>query len=312
MTWVAVGVGVVGAAGTAYSANQSAKAAKAGNKSQSQTSVPVWLDNASQSAVGRADTLSRRQYQGFDGQRVAGLGRNEQMAGAQANAFGARLNNKLRTGFQGSDLDQFANPYLDKVLNQRKRGIGEEFGRQSANLEANQSATNAFRSGRGDLARSRLDQSRLRALDEAEGTERANAFDKSMGAYFQNETNLGGAFNQSQAALNSTGLAERGVRQAQADFNYGQFLEKRDWDVNNMTPLLNAIGTARTGSSTTSTTSGQGKDYWGAAAGLLSTAIGTYLTPSSGGYQADPAIHSSPDFGTPSDIKMDNSAWGGK
>ncbi len=260
----------------------SAKEAGKGSKNTSATQVPKWLEDASQGAVGRADQLSRRAYQGFDGQRVAGLGRNEQMAGSQANAYGARLNNKLRTGFQSKDLEQFENPYLDRVLKQRQRGIGEEFGRQSANLEANQSAMNAFRSGRGDLARSRLNESRLRALDEAEGTERANAFDKSMGAYFQNEAQLGGAFGQSQQALAQTGLAERGVRQAQADFNYGQFLEKRDWDVNNMGPLLNAISTARGGSTTTNTTGGQGKDYWGAAAGVLSTAIGTYLTPSAG------------------------------
>jgi hypothetical protein len=259
----------------------SAKEGAKGSKNSSSIQIPQWLEDASQSAVGRADTLSRRSYTGYNGQRVAGLGRNEQMAASQANAFGARTNNKIRTGFQGSDLDQFANPYLDRVLAQRKRGIGEEFGRQSASLEANQAAANAFRSGRSDLARSRLNESRLRALDEAEGTERSNAFDKSMGAYFQNEASLGGAFNQSQAALSQTGLAERGVRQARADFDYGQFLEQRDWDVNNMGPLLNAISTARGGSTTTNTSGGQGKDYWGAAAGVLSTAISTYMTPSS-------------------------------
>lgn len=274
MPWSVAAAAV--AAGGSY---MSAKEAGKGKGSTSSTQIPAWLEDASQSAVGRADMLSRRRYQGFNGERVAGLGRNEQMASSQAQAYGARLNNKLRSGFNGKDLDQFANPYLDRVLNQRKRGIGEEFGRQSANLEANQSAMNAFRSGRGDLARSRLNESRLRALDEAEGTERANAFDKSMGAYFQNEQSLAGAFNTSQNALSQTGLAERGVRQAQNDFDYGQFLEQRDWDVNNLGPLLNAINTARGGTTTTNTTGGGGKDYWGAAAGLLSTAIGTYLTP---------------------------------
>lgn len=272
--------GVAAAAVAAGGSYMSAKQANKGKGSTSSTQMPAWLENASESAIGRADALSKRGYTGYNGQRVAGLGRNEQMASSQAKAFGQRTDNRIRNGFQGSDLDQFSNPYLDKVLGARKRTIGEEFGRQEANLTANADARNAFRSGRTDLARSRLNDSRLRALDEADGTERANAFDKSMGAYFNNEQNLQGAFSQSQDALNKTGLAERGTRQAQNDFNYGQFLEQRDWDVNNMTPLLNAIGSARGGSTTTNSSSGPNKDYWGAAAGVLSTAISTYMQPS--------------------------------
>jgi hypothetical protein len=61
------------------------------------------------------------------------------------------------------------------------------------------------------------------------------------------------------------------------DFDYGQFLERRDWDVNNLRPLLDAISSARGSTSSTMTSSGPNKDYWGAAAGLLGTAITTWL-----------------------------------
>jgi hypothetical protein len=246
---------------------------KKGASQTTENSVPPWLNSASQSAVTRAEELSRRQYTPFQGQRVAGLSANEQQAGRLAGAFGDRTANRMRTGFQGSDLAAFENPYLDKVLGARKRAIGEEYGRQSADLASRQSAMNAFRSGRSDLARSRLDAERLRALDEAENESRAAGFDRAMGAYFQNERAQEGAFETAARGLQSTGLAERSVSQAQNDFDYGSYLERRDWDVNNMTPLLNAIAAARGGSMSRTTNESPGKDIWGAASGMLGQAL---------------------------------------
>lgn len=264
---------VAGAAVTAVGGYVSSKNAKKGASQTTDNSMPAWLEGASESAVGRADELSRRQYTPFQGQRVAGLSANEQQSGRLATAFGDRVGARMRTGFQSSDLAQFENPYLDRVLNARKRGIGEEYGRQSADLQKRQSAMNAFRSGRSDLARSRLDESRMRALDEAEGEARSGAFDRAMNARFMEEGQQAGAFETAQRGLQSTGIADRSIRQGQADFDYGTYLERRDWDVNNLTPLLNAIGAARGGSSSTTTQNLPRKDYWGAIGGMLGQAV---------------------------------------
>jgi hypothetical protein len=121
----------------------------------------------------------------------------------------------------------------------------------------------------------------MRALDEAENSTRSDAYDKAMNSYFQNEGQMQGAFDRSENALMQTGALDRNVRQAQNDFDYGQFLERRDWSVNNLTPLLQAISTARGPTGSTTTMQPGSKDYWGAAAGLLGTAIST-LGSSSG------------------------------
>jgi hypothetical protein len=270
MSWGYIGAAAI-TAGSAYVSN---KKKKKGATQTTENSMPPWLESASENAVNRADELSRRAYTPFSGQRVAGLSANEQQAGRLATAFGDKTAARMRNGFQSSDLAQFENPYLDRVLANRKRAIGEEYGRQSADLSKRQSAMNAFRSGRSDLARSRLDANRMRALDEAEAEERSGAFDRAMGAYFQDQNQQAGAFETASRGLQSSGIVERSVRQAQNDFDYGTYLERRDWDVNNLTPLLNAISSARGGSmSQTSFDSGGNKDPWGAVGGMLGQAV---------------------------------------
>lgn len=285
MTWGAVGGAVVtGVGGYLSSRNK-----KKGASQTTENSVPAFVQGASQDALNRAQQIASRQYTPFSGQRVAGQSANELQANEMASRFGRQTDQRMQRGFQGSDLQQFENPYLDRVLTNRKRAIGEEFGRQSSALAANQAATDAFRSGRSDLARSRLERDRMRALDEAEAGSRSDAYDKAMGAYFQNQASNQGAFGQAQAALMNTGGMDRNIRQANNDFDYGQFLERRDWDVTNLQPLLSAIGAARGGTSSTTSMTPGSKDYWGAAAGLLGTAISTLGTPNrnSSGSAAD-------------------------
>lgn len=267
MSWGYIGAAAITAVGSYASSKKNSK------KATSSTQEPAWLSDASEDAVTRARELSRRQYTPFTDQRVAGLTANEQQASRMAAAFGR----EAQTPFSADKLEAFQNPYLDQVFKNRQRAIGEEYGRQSADLAKNQAAMNAFRSGRSDLARSRLNESRLRALSEGEATDRANAFNTAMNAYQQDQANRRSNFESAESNLAKTGAIERSINQAQNDFDYGQFLERRDWDVNNLTPLLNSINAARGGSTTTTTGSSGNKDYWGAAAGLLGTAIQQYF-----------------------------------
>ena len=273
MPW-GVAAAAVGVAGQAYGAKQAGK----NQPSSYQTnSINPAIENASVGAVQRAQQLSQRRYTPFQGTRVAGLSGFEQQAGRMAGQYGDQVSANMRQGAPtAADLAPFQNPYLDQVLGNQRRVIGEEYGRQSAGIARNQNATDAFRTGRSDLARSRLDANRLTALGDAEAAGQAGAFDRALGAYNQNQEQQRGAFQTAQGALNSAGLAQRGVTQAGLDFNYGQFLENRDWDVNNMGPLLNAISSARGGSTTTGSMTQGSKDYWGAAAGLVGQGLSIY------------------------------------
>lgn len=247
--------------------------------SQAANYVDPTIKSASDSALAKATAISNRAYTPFQGQRVAGLTGNEQQAGNLAAQYGDNLSASMRAGGPTTkQLSAFTNPYLDQVLGNQKRVIGDEFGRQSAELGSNEAAMNAFRTGRSDLARSRLDANRMRALGDAEASGRASAFDEALKGYFTNQNQQQGAFQTAQQALGQTGLQQRAVNQAGLDVNYGNFLEKRDWDTNNLGPLLNAVSVARGNSSSSgqSTQSVPGKNYWGAAVGLIGSAISAY------------------------------------
>ena len=248
------------------------------SRSSGGSGSPRWLRTASRDAVERAKTLSNRGYRPYTGERVAPLGENETMAGEAARGFGAALQpfqDRLAAGFTPGALSSFENPYIDRVLANQRRVIGEEYGRQSSALQSRQSAMDAFRSGRSDLARSRLDFNRLQALGDAEASGRAGAFDTAMRAFqTQQGLDLGalGQIGQNQVSqigvLGQTGATERGVRQAGMDFDYGQFLEGRDWDVNNFGILLDAIRAAQGGAEGSS-----GPSTASMLTGLLGTAV---------------------------------------
>lgn len=228
--------------------------------------TPRWLKRASKGAVSRAEDLSNRAYTRYDAPRVAGLSNNEQQASGLAQSYGADVQpylSNLRSDarFRAGALNQYMNPFTEQVLENQRRVIGEEYGRQYADLGRRQSAMDAFRTGRSDLARSRLNRDRLTALGDAEAEGRAGAFDRAMSAYAgdralmtqANTGALGGFLNSRNSqigALQSTGRTERGIEQAQMDFDYGQFLEGRDWDVNNFGVLLDALRAAQGGAGT--------------------------------------------------------------
>jgi hypothetical protein len=275
MSWVAVGTTAATVVGGAISANNKPK-----SSSSSSEVLPSWYTDSAKSAGERAGQIMNRDYSQYNGERVAGLGANEQSALSGAGSLADKTQpfmSRLQAGFTPGALDQFANPYTDSVLGARKRAIGEEYGRQSSALAQNQAATDAFRTGRSDLARSRLDANRIRSLDEATNQTKSDAYDKAMQSYFnqgQQDVSGLGATTSSElgriGALSQTGANERGIRQGQNNFNYGQFLERRDWDVNNLGPMLQFLQSTKTGGTTTgssSTSSGAG-GYLGAAAAL--------------------------------------------
>jgi hypothetical protein len=259
------------------------------------TSRDQWFTDAARSALGRATALADRPYESYNGERVAGLSNNEQQAGTMAAGASDRyapMVNRLQSGFSTESLQPYMNPYTDAVLGDRLRTIGNEYGRQSGDLDRNAAATDAFRTGRSDLARSRLGLSRLRAESEATNEVKSDAFKNGQDAYFrqggQDISGIGaisGADQNTITGLQQTGGTERGVRQANNDFNYGQFLERRDWSMNNLNSLLSAIQSVSPAVGSLTKTKGantKSADY-AAIAGTIASAVGEYYGSGSGG-----------------------------
>ena len=269
------------------------------NKSQSQTQTQTrdpWYSQLGQDTAKTATGILNRPYTSYNGERVAPMSGNENAAYDAAGTMGAKLDpyeNRLSQGFTPGALDQYMNPYVDKVLGARTRSINESYDTQKAGISANQAATDAFRTGRSDLARSRLGADRIRALDEATNSTKSDAFNEAMKSYFAQGNQDVNALNATTGAetgrigaLAATGATKRGISQAQNDFNYGQFLEKRDWDVNNMNSVLAAIqGINPAAGSTGTTTAKSSGGMLGEMLGLAATAAGGYMamSPANGG-----------------------------
>jgi hypothetical protein len=124
----AITAAAIGTAGAVYSANEASKSAKTGSKSK----VSPWLEQGSRFAVNRAEQIANRAYKPFSGQRVAGLSSNELQAQRLASAFGDRTRQQMQSGFSPDALKPYQNTYIDQVLSNQNRVIGEEFGRRFA------------------------------------------------------------------------------------------------------------------------------------------------------------------------------------
>lgn len=248
-----------------------------------------WYEQTGQAALGRATALADRPYTPFTGERVAGLSDNEQsgiaLAGQPVN-YQSQID-RLGQGYSGEAISGFMNPYVDAVLGDRTKQIDNSYTTQMAGLNRNAAATDSFRTGRSDRQRSQLDKSRISAIDTATNDTKKSAFENAQQAYF-NQGNqdvsaigaLEGANRSRVGSLMDSGATERGIRQAGDDFDYGQHLERRDWDMNNLNSLLAAIGavngTAGTWNYGGTKDKKDSSTDWGAVAGAIASAYGEY------------------------------------
>lgn len=246
-------------------------------KRTQETKLPSWVTGASQKAVGMGERIADREYQGFTGDRVAGLSENEMMAsdvartgfGASQDFFGrgaAALDNQQ--SWTQADRAAFMNPYIETVVNKQLRDTGRSFDQKRAGLERTSSMRSAFGGGRQTMLESGLDRDHLETVGDISGAGYASAYDRAMDQFNQEQQrNIGtaaafgslgsgaaGAAGAQVGALSQTGRTEREVDQLGKDFDYGQFIEQRDWDVNNLEPLLRSIQMAKHGQTTTDNT----------------------------------------------------------
>jgi len=267
--------------------------------STTKNEIPAWLESGSKEAVGMARGIADRAYEGYGGQRVAGLSENEKLASEMARGLGsnAQYFDRGATALGGiksmenADLSGYMNPYRENVLNNAQRGLNRQFESQRSDLARTSSMRGAFGGGRQTALQSGLDRAQLESTGDMWAQGYDQAFQNAQSA-FQAEQDRkiaeAGAFGslgaqaigsgaQATAALAGTGATERSIDQAQADFDYGQFLERRDWDVTNLEPLLAALSTVP--HSTTQTTTNKSKgSALSTLVGAATTLGGAYLT----------------------------------
>lgn len=287
MPW-GVAAAAVGAAGTYLGA-------KEGNK-QSQ-SEPEWLQRSEKNALGKAEDISNRAYVPYKGRRVAELSGNEATASNLARFGNDESRDLIRRGasqlegikdYSAENLQPYQNPYTEAVLKPQLRELNRNYGQQRSRLL--NSKAGAFGGDRAALEESALERGHRESIADVTGKTMSDSFLNAQQAFFADNNRriaasdafarAGGNLadlNKSQIQdLMATGGLTRMLEQAQLDTKFSDFLEKRDWDINNLDPLLKAITASKGGNITTERNDGAGA--WGQALGAAATIAGAYFT----------------------------------
>ena len=202
--------------------------------------IPEYFKEIQERTLRRAEELGNRPYEAFTGQRIAPLSTLEQQAQAipaQIGAIGAQT-------FDTATAEQYMNPYTNVVIQSTLADLGEQFGQQERALSARAIGAGAFGGSRfgveSALGRERfIDQvadvsSRLRQAGFESGAQRFAA---------DRATQLSSQQAQLQG-LASLGAQERGIRQAGLAEAYRDFIEEREYPVEQVRQVVGALAGA--------------------------------------------------------------------
>jgi hypothetical protein len=233
-----------------------AVSALAGSKTGSSASSgpPKWLRKESKSVLDRARPYYQTPYERYTGPRVIGLSPMEQRANRMADDNvgkyqpwldkAAALADRSSRMLEGYDLSGYINPYKEKVLDLSARKAGER-GQMGLNRLAGQAASrNAFGNRRTDILMNDLRESVGENIDNIYTTGMSDAYDRATSNFFRDNDEMRagqrgyldlirsglGMDANDLANLYRGGGLERQVDQTQADTDYADWLEKRDWD----------------------------------------------------------------------------------
>jgi hypothetical protein len=276
---------------------------KSSSSSTSTTTLPPWLEEASQEAIGKAKGIADRPWEGFGRDPVAELSEDEQAAidlgREQGSAYQPLYNksedatDKANVSWLDADREAYMNPYAEAALEPSARKLREEGARDIRDAGSRSAMSGAFGGSRATLLETETAKNTNQNLSDlyTEGFAKnyEDAYSKFEGdrdnwrQIADQYRNLGGDTQQSivteMDALLKTGGLDRALRQAGINFDYAEFKEARDWDAENLKPLLEALSRAPHSSSTSSTgesTKQAGGGGLSDILGLASTVVGLY------------------------------------
>lgn len=254
MPW-GVAAAAVGAAGSVIGGKEAA-----GNKPKN------YLKPYEKFALNRGEDIANRPYEGYEGDRVAGLSENEQIGGSMARS--AVKDNQARSyldkageqignlsEWNGDTAKKYMNPYVEGVVNQGLRNENLAYAQRRGQVAARASSMDAFGGDRSALQEAAETGKHLEAVGDITTNGYAAAWQdaqRTWAADNQRKLAASQAYSQLGQDVNNlnadqitdllrTGQGERLLRQMNMDVDYSSFIEQRDWDVTNLQPLLGAI-----------------------------------------------------------------------
>ncbi len=220
--------------------------------------------------VAKATAIADRPYTPYTGETTAGLTSNQVLAGSNAKREAGQLpiyQQNASRQWNGDTAKQYMNPYISGVLDTSARNLTQQYGSQLADYNRKSGMTDAFGVGRSGALTGALNKNYDQTLSDMYTTGRANAYGNAQNAFMSDSARYGALANNAMANLENTGAVEQATNQAADTSKYKQFLEQRDWSVNNMGPLLAAMGKQADSHVTPGPTDMLGSIMGGASAG---------------------------------------------
>lgn len=203
--------------------------------------LPKWIAPSARYLLNRGKTVSRRPYEAYGGERVAGLAPYNPVREDVGAARGY-----LGDVVGGRYLDPSSNPYLAATYDQAAKGVVDQYRRgTAAQTDARAAGANAFGGSAYD---------EMVAANQYDLGQTLNNLATSIyGGAYANERGL-----QQQAASALPGVGapmadlERDYLQQQLDAQYANFAERRDFPLRQLDILGSVIGQSmgRAGTST--------------------------------------------------------------
>ena len=269
------------------------------SKTTTTDSIPAWLEAGSEKAVGIASGIADRPYTPYEEQRIADLSEGETVAGERALGQGQDYQSDLERSrelteqgvqsFTDADMQAYMNPYISGALDPAARELREEMARQQQAIGGAAGMQGAFGGARHGIAEAEGRRGGLEAMSDLYGRGYQQAFESGRDQFNRDRDVFARGAEQFRATgqagqqmltqdiqnLLTTGGIKRQLEQAGLDFDYGQFIEARDWDVNNLKPLLDTLSTVPHTKTRTEKTK---KGAMGTILGVAATVAGAYFT----------------------------------
>lgn len=224
------------------------------------------LSAARQTLLTKATSLADRPYQAYTGERVAGLSDNENMGLEKARSgygdsrayfdkAGQTIDSVAGSNWDDKARSQFMDPYVGGVVDTALRKENTAYQQDQNALRLKSASVGAFGGDREALLETSGQQKHLQTVGDITSKGYSDAYNTAFANWQSDKTmklnaardyeSVGGdlsRLNSDQIQnLMQTGNADRVVRQLGNDAQYSAFIEKRDWDVNNLQPLIASI-----------------------------------------------------------------------
>lgn len=234
------------------------------SSSEQHTELPWYMQRGSLKAYQMANERTSTPWEGYGGQRVADMSANERQGiqkarddaeAGDADFAGANAALDKMSSFTDEGVaEKYMNPFIEQVMQPGLRRKNEAFEQERARRKQGRGMTGAF-GDRGYDSDQKFERGFSESQDEYMGSMRGAAYSEAANLHgAEMQTNLQEASAYGKLAMDkasesskriynlmNTGLQERTQEQADLDFQYIEAIEERDWDVNNLSVLVETL-----------------------------------------------------------------------